>query len=394
MSLSQSLSESRTSNLANLAVGVVAVATCCLCLWTASHAPSPFLVAIAAIVFAVTNGTLFSLMHEAVHGPFSDVRAVNVWAGRLCAAFFPTSFALQRATHLTHHINNRSDAERFDYFGPDDNLGLKVAQWYSILTGLYWLMIPTFCIVYFFVADIFPLSRILTFNDNVARQTSAKAYAGSLDNVSASTFRLEVAMSVAIQAALFFALKGTWVGWALCYGAFALFWSSIQYADHAFSPLDRIDGAWDLKVNPLLRASQLNYFLHLVHHREPNLNWRSLTKIPSPAFGYRCDFDFGHNDLLVTRCGGDEPGQAALSVSPARSGRLRFARAAPARGCLADGGGGPCSNCAPAKPRRACRQGEGDVRSSRDTDGKEDAVRHEGSPAPSRRLRATHALKA
>ena len=30
-------------------------------------------------------------------------------------------------------------------------------------------------------------------------------------------------------------------------------WSALQYADHAWSPLDVRDGAWDLRINPLVR---------------------------------------------------------------------------------------------------------------------------------------------
>jgi len=84
-------------------------------------------------------------MHEAVHGMFhSSVRSM---IGRLrAAAFFPTIFPVQRLSHMTHHKEQSNPAwRRFDYYEADDFHFLKVAQWYSILTGLYWLFIPVFC---------------------------------------------------------------------------------------------------------------------------------------------------------------------------------------------------------------------------------------------------------
>ena len=89
--------------------------------------------------------------------------------------------------------------------------------------------------------------------------------------------------SLAIQVLLFFALGLTLAGWLLCYAAFAVNWSALQYADHAFSPLDAHDGAWNLRVNPLTRALFLNYHFHLAHHRHPQTPWLHLGKLVDPA---------------------------------------------------------------------------------------------------------------
>jgi fatty acid desaturase len=66
-------------------------------------------------------------------------------------------------------------------------------------------------------------------------------------------------------------------------------WSSLQYTDHAFSSLDRQEGAWNLRVNPVVRLIFLNYHHHLVHHREPGIPWTELPRLvrpedPSPSF--------------------------------------------------------------------------------------------------------------
>ena len=70
---------------------------------------------------------------------------------------------------------------------------------------------------------------------------------------------------------------------AVCYAAFAINWSSLQYTDHAFSKLDVRDGAWNLRVNPSTRLLFLNYHHHLAHHRHPQVPWIHLGRFVDPA---------------------------------------------------------------------------------------------------------------
>ena len=76
----------------------------------------------------------------------------------------------------------------------------------------------------------------------------------------------EVALAFAYQAAVFWALDLTWQGWLAAYYLFALHWSALQYVDHAWSPRDIRDGAWNLRVFAPVRWIALNYHYHLAHH--------------------------------------------------------------------------------------------------------------------------------
>jgi len=175
--------------------------------------------------------------------------------------------------HLAHHARNRSAAEQFDYVHPGDSVFLKYAQWYSILTGLYWLFVPIGGLVYFFVPRTFQLRLLRSRESKVAMQTGAASMFASLGEVPSARIRLELLFSATIQVAMFTLLGLTWTGWLACYAAFALNWSSLQYADHAFSKLDVRDGAWNLRVNPVTRALFLNYHHHLAHHQHPQVPW-------------------------------------------------------------------------------------------------------------------------
>lgn len=276
-------SEARIPAALNIGLLLLAGGVAAALLWLASHATSWVWLAAAAVAFSYVNNTIFSLLHEAVHDIFHPDRRVNDWGGRIAAAFYPTSFTMQRAFHQTHHRNNRTELEQFDYLRPGDNKFLKLAQWYSILTGLYWVFSPLGCITYFFLPRVFRRGRLRDADSTVAQQTSADAYLGSVDEIPSWKIRGEVLLSAAIQAGLFLALDLTFLGWGVCYAAFAVNWSSLQYADHAFSPLDVREGAWNLRVNRLVRMLFLNYHYHLAHHQHPRVPWIHLPRFVDPA---------------------------------------------------------------------------------------------------------------
>ena len=42
------------------------------------------------------------------------------------------------------------------------------------------------------------------------------------------------------------------------------------------------DGAWNLRVNPVVRVLFLNYHHHLAHHQQPQVPWIHLPKLVDP----------------------------------------------------------------------------------------------------------------
>ncbi len=239
----------------------------------ASHAPHWWQVALAMLAFSYVNNTIFSLLHESVHRMFHANRSVNEWGGRVAAAFFPTALAFQRIFHLRHHRNNRTGIEQFDYLRPTDNRALKYAQWYAILTGLYWAASPIGILVFLVWPPAFRSKLFRAKDSPVARQTAADAMFQGFDDAPAGRIRLEIVLTLLIQAALVWSTHATWQGWLLCYAAFGVNWSSLQYADHAWSKLDVREGAWNLRVNTLVQWLFLNYHHHKAHHQHPDVPW-------------------------------------------------------------------------------------------------------------------------
>ncbi|HTM50982.1 MAG TPA: fatty acid desaturase [Bryobacteraceae bacterium] len=273
----------------NIALAFIAGSCAVALLQFVSHANHRLQILAGAVAFSYVNNTVFSLLHEAVHGVFHSSRQVNDLFGRWLAAFFPTSFSLQRLFHLGHHQRNRSPAERFDYISPGQNAFIKRAQWYGILTGLYWLLPPLSSFLYLLAPNVFS-SRFFR-NDEAAwsRQSGAGAMVAGIGRVRYGAASAEVLFAIAWQIALFHFLDLNFAGWALCYAGFAVNWSSLQYADHAWSELDPLRGAWNLRVNPVVRWLFLNYHHHRVHHEDPRIPWIHLGRFvnadePRPSF--------------------------------------------------------------------------------------------------------------
>lgn len=228
---------------------------------------------LGALVFSFTNNTTFSLLHEATHGQFHRNRTVNNLFGRLMAAMFPTSFSLQQLYHLGHHRRNRTDAEMFDLYYEGDNLFVKKFIILGTVGGIYWTT-PFLSCVLFLIHPRWVLNP--SFKDSkVLVALSADHMLGGLEKALAkiSTVRTEILFTIFFQLALIYSLGLTFKTWILCYWLFGMNWGSLQYADHVGSKRSIREGAWNLKVNPVLRILFLNYHLHLVHHRYPNLPW-------------------------------------------------------------------------------------------------------------------------
>ncbi|WP_426606382.1 fatty acid desaturase [Leptospira interrogans serovar Hardjo-prajitno] len=59
--------------------------------------------------------TLWALIHECVHGNFSNSRNENRFWGRFLCILFGTPFQVVKTAHLVHHKFNRSQGERIEY---------------------------------------------------------------------------------------------------------------------------------------------------------------------------------------------------------------------------------------------------------------------------------------
>jgi fatty acid desaturase len=271
----------------NMVIAALAISVALAALWTASHASSWVVIAGAAVLFAAANNTIFCLLHESVHYGFHPSRRINDGAGIFLAAFFPTALAIQRVSHFGHHRRNRTDLELYDYYLPHQSRWLKTYWIYCLLTGFYWAIIPVANVVYL----VFPFAfRSASFQRGPARWWGFEPFVRDIAEEPIGRVWPQVLFTVCLQAALWVFLDLGLTGGLVCYWAFGIVWSSVQYTDHAWSPRDVYEGAWNLRVGPVAQTVFLNYNLHLAHHRRPDVPWINLPLLvrpedPAPSFG-------------------------------------------------------------------------------------------------------------
>jgi fatty acid desaturase len=269
------------------------------CLWVASHSPWWWALP-AAVGFALFNNTLFALLHEAVHGTASPDPRRNEFLGQLTSVILPTSFTMQRVAHLGHHRRNRTDEELYDYYLPHQKRWLRNLWLYGgNLMGAYWCGIPLLGLFYL-VAPWAWCSRL--FVDKISPYLAFGPYVKEMARLPIRQVWPEVARAFAYQAALFFLLDQSLGGWALCHWFFALYWSAMQYVDHAWSARDVIEGAWNLKVPAPIRWIALNYHYHLAHHRHPDVPWVEL-----PGYVHPEDYQPTFAAIYLSLWGGVRP---------------------------------------------------------------------------------------
>jgi fatty acid desaturase len=271
---------------ANIVIFFLALAATVSLLWLASHCSWGWAL-LAALLFAFAAHTPFSLLHESVHGIFSPNRLRNDFFGTLCAAMFPTSLTLQRVAHLGHHRRNRTDRELYDYYLPHQSRVLRNIWLYGgNLFGLYWACIPLSNLLYLLAPWLYSSNAFVR---GFARHLGFEPYVEEIARQPKLRIWLECLFAFSYQAIIWWLLDLNWHGVLLCYGAFAIHWSALQYVDHAWSPRDIINGAWNLRVSPLVRLLALNYHYHLAHHRLPHIPWLYLPRFvkpeePQPSF--------------------------------------------------------------------------------------------------------------
>ena len=125
-------------------VALVATVSCCAIalLWLGSWVERWWVIAGVGVIYSYLLLTNYALLHEATHHNLHSNPRWNYVLGVLTGWLFPVPFSMIHVTHQGHHLRNRTDHEMFDLYYPSDNRVLKYGQWYSVLCGLFWPLVP------------------------------------------------------------------------------------------------------------------------------------------------------------------------------------------------------------------------------------------------------------
>lgn len=241
-------------------------------------------------VWALPIGLLFSflllsnyaLLHEGTHDILHPDRRINDAVGMALGWLFPVPFTLLKVTHTVHHCCNRTDHEMFDCYYPGDNRVVKFFQWYGLMFGVWWYLIPV-------GALLLALIPRWLHTPPFKRARSTAVLFDDFGPAEIRRVRIETALGIAFWAALFYALQLRWDAVLIAYACFAFNWSTRQYVTHAFTPRHVRDGALNLRVSRPMGWLLLNGQWDRVHHQHPHVPWLHL-----PGIGKREGYDTGY----------------------------------------------------------------------------------------------------
>lgn len=223
------------------------------------------------ILFCLVMQGVFSFMHDCFHGHGHRNPHINWAAGWLASTLFGTSYTLFQVNHAGHHVRNRTPSELIDFIRPGESVPKKMAFYYVGILGGIWL----FGLVGALLLPFTPyrVARPL------ASQEDDNTYSGAFKDFSHADWnrlRIESALGVVFWVGVYLASGWSWQPLLLTYAAFGISWSWLQWVYHVRTPIDVVEGAYNLRAPAFVRWLFLNFNYNLTHHRQPAYRWQQL----------------------------------------------------------------------------------------------------------------------
>ena len=252
----------------NLLLAALQFAATLTILSLASRATTPAAFLVPLLLFPFVAQLGFCLTHESIHNKLHPDEQWNAAAGTLLMTLFPGSYHFLKVAHLTHHRRNRTDAELEDYVLPGENAFLKRLQYYALICGLFWLLIPLSSIG----LALMPKRRILIHAERSDAPMWLR-FAAFMNSVDLRRVRIDGLITAIVWLTSWRLLHLQAAAVVACYIAFAFSWASQQYIYHVRTPLDIVEGALDLRLWRPMEVLYLNFNYHLTHHRAVGVPW-------------------------------------------------------------------------------------------------------------------------
>lgn len=264
-------SPSQRFDIANLSVVGAQTLLWATTLTWLSHAHSGAWKWLVLIPFCLIMQGVFSMMHEAFHGLAHSRKTTNYLIMWWASTLFGASATLIHINHLGHHTRNRTRAELADFAMPDESLLRKRLEYYFAVLGGIWLAA--------FIGSLLLPLLPARFADRWAQRGEVNTYAAAFKDFSVQDFRrirLEVVASVSAWLLAALVLGWTWHVVLIAYIAFGFSWSSLQWVYHMRTPIDVVEGAYNLRAPRVVRWAFLNFNYNLTHHRHPSMHWQHM----------------------------------------------------------------------------------------------------------------------
>lgn len=283
----------------NTALAVLLILVHLLPLWMMEFGRNALWIALALLV--LMTPTLWSLIHEGIHGHLLPNRANNDALARLLSICFGTPFRLARFGHLLHHRHNRTGADQVEVYDESSSTWLQSALVFypRLIIGLYlaeWLANLLAFLPRSLLLRLLP--RLYAFPDEEARVTAEQEL---FSKRSLAQLRLDALGIVVLYGILFYGLSVVQAASAgllvLALLARGVLVSVLDNSYHYDTPLNDKRDSLNFRLPIWLSYWFLHFPMHRTHHHYPALPWVALprfthyeTRDPSLLIGALAQF--------------------------------------------------------------------------------------------------------
>ena len=157
-----------------------------------------------------------------------------------------------------------------EFILPGERAAFKVGLYYFAILGGIWLgsFVATLLLPFLPYRHAKSLALQMTTMDGYSRSFA------EFDADDWRLLRLEAVLAVAWWSACIWLFGWNWQLLLVLYACYAFSYSSLQWVYHMRTPLDRVEGAYDLRLPAPVRWLFLNFNYNLSHHRHPRAPWR------------------------------------------------------------------------------------------------------------------------
>ncbi|TGK24301.1 fatty acid desaturase [Leptospira yasudae] len=235
---------------------------------------SIFIATILLFFSAIFSYTQWALIHECVHGNFSNSRDESHRAGRILCILFGTPYQVVKTAHLMHHKFNRAEGERIEYL-ENNETPIRIQKF------LYYVRL---CLGTYFLeaAGGFLLSLPLSWSVPISGKYISKfpVHAAFFKQIQ----KREIVRELRIDSFLILLLYGSafyFAGPQIGFLIAVLFLRGfiVSFLDHSYhygKEIDNVYSSYNLSLPKSFSFLFLNFNYHRVHHHFPGCPWNRL----------------------------------------------------------------------------------------------------------------------
>lgn len=241
---------------------------------TAGLFDSSWLIGVLLFCSLIFSYTLWALIHECVHGNFSNSRNESHFAGRILCILFGTPYQVAKTAHLMHHKFNRQEGERIEFI-EQNGIPLSIQKFFyylKLLQGTYFLEVAGGLLLSLPLSFSIPFAQKYLSNLPVQRAFFKQIQKPEI----VRELRID-SFWILFLFGLAFLFSGSFF-WVLA-SVLILRGFIVSVLDHSYHYGNDIydsHSSYNLEVPKVLSFLFLNFNYHRIHHFFPGCPWNRL----------------------------------------------------------------------------------------------------------------------